>query len=152
MRFLTLILFSVLTLSTAACAQDDFETLEIQRENGETLHFKVKIADEPQEWADGLMGIKSMPEDEGMLFLFNDLNHRAFWMKDTLIPLDMLFLAEDGRINQIYYEAQPLDEYRIETVYPAKAVLEINGGLAEKYGLTLKDKIKHPAFKELAQE
>ncbi len=153
-RIFSLLMLSFATLAFTACVPSDMEKLQIERIGGEkTLKFKVKLATNAKEWKQGLMGVTEMPDDEGMLFLFDDYTRRGFWMKDTLIPLDIIFISEDGTINQIYYEAQPLDEYSIVSVYPAKAVLEINAGLSEKYGLTLKDKVKFRAFeqKELAE-
>src|SRR5690606_30378971 len=100
----------------------------------------------------GLMHRTSMPENQGMLFVFKSVHRRAFWMKNTLIPLDMLFIAKDGTITQIHRNAQPLDETVIPSTHVVRAVLELNGGQSEKDGIQEGDRIVHPVFRNtLAQ-
>ena len=87
-----------------------------------------------------------MPENSGMLFVFNSPRKTSFWMKNTLIPLDMLFAHPDGTIHHIHHNARPQDETRITSKFPVKAVLELNGGTADKMGIKEGDQIIHRVF------
>ncbi len=97
--------------------------------------FTVEIADAPAERAQGLMGRQSMPEDHGMLFAYPAPRPVAFWMQNTPLPLDMLFIDETGRVVSLHENAIPFDETPIPSGLPVRYVLEINGGLAAKLGL-----------------
>jgi hypothetical protein len=109
--------------------------------------FRVEIAATPGQQARGLMYRQEMAADAGMLFLFPDDRVLSFWMKNTLIPLDMLFLAADGRIVHIHPRAEPLSLTPIRSPGPARAVLEINGGLSQRLGIRAGDRVEHPAFR-----
>ncbi|HIH17967.1 MAG TPA: DUF192 domain-containing protein [Nanoarchaeota archaeon] len=105
--------------------------------------LKVEIADEPYEHARGLMFRESMKDDEGMLFIFSDSEYRTFWMKNTLIPLDIIFIDGDSQIVDIT-TMQPCEKEPCETYTssgPAKYVLEVNAGFAEKNGLKAGDSV-----------
>src|SRR5690606_14750063 len=102
----------------------------------------VELADNDKERALGLMNRPSLDQDKGMLFVFDDAQPRSFWMKDTLIPLDMIFIREDGTVLSIYRRAQPHDPTQISSGGPARAVLEINGGQADILGIAIGDKIE----------
>ena len=121
--------------------------LVIRTQDGKDHYFSIELAIHPEEQARGLMFRKSMPQMHGMLFVFNSSVQRSFWMKNTLIPLDIIFLAENGRINHIHHNAKPLDESMISSLGPAFAVLEINGGMSHELGLNVGDTILHTAFK-----
>ncbi len=108
--------------------------------------FTVELADDPQERATGLMHRQSMPRYEGMLFIYDRPQPISFWMRNTLIPLDMLFIDPDGRIAHIHENAVPLDETPISGGPGRIAVLEINGGLSRQLGIKVGDEIRHPAF------
>lgn len=125
------------------------ENIVIKKDNGEELIFSTEMALTNAEQAQGLMHRTHMEENEGMLFLFGNVNRRAFWMKNTLIPLDIIFIREDGTIHHIHSKANPLDETRITALEPSKAILEINGGLADQMGIKIGDKIYHAAFKNM---
>ena len=112
------------------------ETLTITTQTGETHRFEVQIADDLEEQQTGLMHRKKMDDDAGMLFVFPDEAPRRFWMKDTLIPLDLLFTDESGIIFHIHKNAKPLDLTGLPSYGNAKMVLEINGGLADELGIT----------------
>jgi len=95
-----------------------------------SARFTVEIADDPQERAVGLMNRPEMPRSSGMLFIYEQPQRVAFWMENTLIPLDMLFLTPDGVVQRIHENAIPLDRTAIPGGDGILAVLEINGGLA----------------------
>lgn len=97
--------------------------------------FTVEIADTDAERAQGLMGRQSMPEDHGMLFAYPAPRPVAFWMHNTPLPLDMLFIDELGMVVSLHENARPFDETPIPSGLPVRYVLEINGGLAAKLGL-----------------
>ena len=111
-----------------------------------TASFSVEIADDDAERAQGLMHRTSMPKSHGMLFVYEEEQPRvSFWMRNTLIPLDLLYIDTDGIVQEIH-TALPLDETPIPSSGPRLAVLEINGGLARAMGMTAGTQIQHPAF------
>ncbi|MGQ0527820.1 MAG: DUF192 domain-containing protein [Alphaproteobacteria bacterium] len=124
-------------------------TVYVQTADGSKIMFHVELAVTGSEQQKGLMGRESMEDNAGMLFLFESTGRRSFWMKDTLIPLDMLFLAPDGEIRHIHHMAQPLNESRITAIEPFKGVLEINGGMAAKLGIKEGDHVLHDAFRNV---
>lgn len=117
------------------------ETLE-----GERFGFLVELAVTPRQQAFGLMHQRALRPDEGMLFLNDPPRKASFWMKNTLIPLDMLFVAEDGTIEKIAERVPPRSLETVESDGPARAVLEINGGLSEQLGITPGSKVLYKAF------
>jgi uncharacterized membrane protein (UPF0127 family) len=110
---------------------------------GSAYKFEVELATTPAEREQGLMFRKSLASNAGMLFLYPDEQQVAFWMKNTLIPLDMLFLKADGSIARIAHDAVPLDETPIPSNVPVKAVLEVNGGTAQALGIKEGDKVDY---------
>ena len=94
----------------------------------------------------GLMFREKLGPYEGMLFDFYQEAPVSFWMKNTLIPLDMVFIAGDGTVRHIHANAKPLSTDTIPSEYPVRAVLEINGGSARLLGIKPGDKVKHPIF------
>lgn len=108
--------------------------------------FSVEIADDPEEQARGLMFRETLPLSHGMLFLYESPRSVAFWMENTLIPLDMLFIGPDGRVARIHENAIPKDRTVINGGRGIQAVLEINGGLARKIGIEVGSAVRHPAF------
>ncbi|WP_018996228.1 DUF192 domain-containing protein [Hirschia maritima] len=147
---------SVLTIAgPAAIAQDDslvqFETGALVIDTDDAQHsFVIEIADSPAETAQGLMFRESMAEDAGMLFDFGAPREPAMWMKNTLIPLDMLFMDENGVVVAIARNAQPHSERRISPGMAVKSVLELNGGAAGKYGIEPGDIVRHAIFNNAA--
>lgn len=109
-------------------------------------HFSVDLADDPAERARGLMFVEQMPTMAGMLFAYDHPQRVAFWMRNTLIPLDMVFADGQGRISHIHKMARPLDETPIPGGNSVQYVLEINGGLADRLGLEPGDELRHPAI------
>ncbi len=134
MKFLVLLL-SLVTLS-ACTATPKTEGLEISGKKGRKVaSFEVEVAKDQKTRTKGLMGRSSLPADEGMLFLFDVEQEGAFWMKNTLIPLDMIFIKADGTILSVHSMAQPHSLKVIKSGGLVKAGLEINGGLAKKLGI-----------------
>ena len=116
--------------AAAACAPDRIDL----RDEGGTARFTVEVARTPAEQARGLMDRQSMATSRGMLFVYDTPRTTAFWMRNTLIPLDMIFVDETGTVVKVH-TAAPLDETPVPSGVPVVAVLEINGGLAETLGL-----------------
>ncbi len=112
------------------------------------VRFSVEIADDPQEHAVGLMNRESMAFSAGMLFIYPRPQPISFWMRNTLIPLDMVFIDPQGVVQHIHHRAQPLDETSIFGGDNLLATLEINGGLSERLGITVGSQVRHPAFAE----
>lgn len=117
---------------------------------GGSARFSVELADDAEERAQGLMFREKMAREAGMLFVYPRPQFAAFWMKNTLIPLDMLFIDERGRVKSIHADAIPGDETLIPGGNGVLAVLEINGGLAEALGIKVGAEMRHPIFGETA--
>ena len=122
------------------------EPLTIATTSGEHV-FQVEIARNEAEREKGLMFRRFMPADRGMLFEFDAEEPVTFWMKNTYIPLDMVFIARDGVVTRVVDRAEPLTETPIPSGAPCAAVLELNGGVAARIGLKAGDKVRHPFFK-----
>ena len=136
-RAAPLILCLIVSLTRAAVANP-----LIVHAGGSAYKFDVELATTPDQRAQGLMFRKSLGANAGMLFLYPDEEPVAFWMKNTLIPLDMLFIKADGTIAHIAHSAVPLDETPIPSTAPVKAVLEVNGGTANALGIKEGDKVE----------
>ncbi|MBS1301678.1 DUF192 domain-containing protein [Loktanella sp. SALINAS62] len=108
--------------------------------------FAVDVADDDTERAQGLMNVPDMPTMTGMIFIYDEPRVASFWMRNTLIPLDMLFAGADGTIARIHPQAVPLDETPIFGGDDIQYVLEINGGLAARLGIAPGDVLQHPAI------
>jgi uncharacterized membrane protein (UPF0127 family) len=108
--------------------------------------FKIEVVSTPEKMAQGLMFRKSLAEDAGMLFDYGHPQPTSFWMKNTLIPLDMIFIGADGRIVNIHERAVPLSLDPIPSQGPVRGVLEVNGGTASRLGIKPGDRVLHPIF------
>lgn len=128
--------------ASAACSADSVSL----RGDWGMARFNVEIADTPQERARGLMYRESLPQSAGMLFLYERTQQLSFWMRNTLIELDMLFVDPQGVVRHIHHRAQPLDETPISGGPGLIAVLEINGGLAARLGIDEGSALRHPFF------
>ncbi len=116
----------------------------LKKGTGQTITvINIQIADNDQERAEGLMWRASMPEDDGMLFIFDEQQILTFWMKNTYIPLDMVFADKTGKIVMIHPDAIPLSEASITSDQPAKYVVEVNGGFCARYGIRDGDTISY---------
>jgi uncharacterized protein len=124
-------------------------TLQIQTQSGRQ-HFDIWVADTPQRSEQGLMFVRSLPPDSGMLFPLARAGAMRMWMKNTLIPLDMLFIDVHGEIIYIQHNAKPESEAIITTppmvVTPVKAVLELAGGECDRRHIQQGDWVIHFLF------
>lgn len=111
---------------------------------GGGIAFEIEVADAPEIISTGLMWRTELPENRGMLFLFDPPRRASFWMKNTLISLDMIFIDEDGRVHRIEHETEPLSLKSIPSGAPVRAVLEIAAGVADKAGVRPGDRVHHP--------
>ena len=113
---------------------------------GREIKFDIELALNDTERARGLMFREKLGPYDGMLFDFFQEAPVSFWMKNTVIPLDMIFIAADGTIRSIHSNAVPYSTDPIPSKFPVRAVLEINGGSARMLGIKPGDKVKHPIF------
>ena len=134
----------VLGPASAAFAVD-LQPLEIVSKTG--VHtFAVEMAVTPEEQAKGLMFRRELPEGQGMLFDFHQEQPASFWMKNTYISLDMIFIRADGHILRIAENTVPLSETIVPSGGPVRAVLEVIAGTARKLGIEPGDRVAHPIF------
>src|SRR5262245_871537 len=120
-------------------------TLEIASKTG--VHsFTVEVVSTDEERAKGLMYRRELPEGRGMLFDFKNEQPVAFWMKNTYIPLDMIFIRADGRILRIAENTEPMSERLVPSGGPVLGVLEVIGGTAKKLGIAPGDRVSYPIF------
>lgn len=144
---LSVVAFAVAASSAYACEPGRADL----RGTFGSASFTVELADEPAERSQGLMHRESMAASAGMLFIYERPQRATFWMRNTLIPLDMIFLSDEGVITRIHENAIPLDETTIDGGPDVLAVLEINAGLAGALGLKVGDELRHEAMpQELA--
>lgn len=108
--------------------------------------FDVEVVDTSKTRARGLMFRESLPKFSGMLFFYKRPQSISFWMRNTLIPLDIIFMDVTGVVTKIHSNAVPLDETSIFGGHSVFAVLEINGGIAEKLRIRPGAVLQHPAF------
>jgi uncharacterized membrane protein (UPF0127 family) len=126
----------------ADCAPDRLDL----RQGETTLRFRVEVADDAAERSRGLMYREQLPRFGGMLFVYDAPEPVAFWMKNTLIPLDMLFFDASGRLAAVHENAVPGDLTPIPGGDAIQYVLEINGGAARRLGIVPGAELRHPAL------
>ncbi|MFT3726665.1 MAG: DUF192 domain-containing protein [Terricaulis sp.] len=147
----------VLSLATAcsqtsvpADAQPDLTPLPMEDISVDTAHgpvrFHVEIADDDREREQGLMYRRSMANDHGMLFDFNPPQAVSFWMHNTILPLDIIYIGADGHILNIAANAVPFSDQNLPSDGRARAVLEINGGRAAALGIVQGSVVHHRFF------
>jgi uncharacterized membrane protein (UPF0127 family) len=120
---------------------------EISVETRSGTHcFQVWVAADFASRERGLMFVREMPADHGMLFLLDRVQYTSFWMKDTYLSLDLIFIRRDGEVENVVPDAPPHSLRPIESTAPVIAVLELNAGTAARIGLSAGDRIVHPAF------
>ncbi|WP_050774194.1 DUF192 domain-containing protein [Roseobacter sp. AzwK-3b] len=108
--------------------------------------FSVEVADDDAERAQGLMNRESMPRSAGMLFVYPAPKRVGFWMKNTLIPLDIIFMDNTGMVQHVHHQAQPGDLRPKFGGDNIQYVLEINGGLSRQMGIARGTQLRHPAI------
>ena len=142
-----LLLLALLAAPIAAAQQPPLPTqpLTILTDGG-PRKFTVEVAQTPEQRELGLMFRRSMPLDAGMIFDFKEPTPAEMWMENTLIPLDMLFVDEHGRIVNIHERAVPQSTDKIAAAAPVRAVIELNGGVAKVLGIKPGDRVEFPLF------
>ena len=108
--------------------------------------FSVELVDNDADRAKGLMHRRSLPEGTGMLFDFHREQDVSFWMSNTYIPLDMIFIRADGRIHRIAENTVPLSLEQVPSRGPVRGVLEVIAGTSRKLGIAPGDRVAHPIF------
>lgn len=140
MRTSAKILFACFILMGLTACQEKHEIV-IEVTPGTQVTFDVTVAQTPQEQSQGLMFVESMSENQGMVFDYSEPQLLKFWMKNTLIPLDIIFFNSDGEVAYIEHSAKPHDLTPRGPDVPTCLVLEINGGLAKQMGIEVGTKI-----------
>jgi uncharacterized membrane protein (UPF0127 family) len=123
----------------------DTHTIEILA-GSDKQTFSIEVANDPAEQAQGLMFRPSLPENAGMLFIFEPPRPANFWMRNTMIPLDMIFIDATGKVESIAERTDPYSEQISSSRSNVRAVLEINGGLSRRLDIRPGDQVIHPAF------
>lgn len=119
------------------------EPVKIIKQNGQEITINAEIADTPQKTSVGLMFRHDVPDGTGMLFLFEEITEHSFWMKNTFVPLDILFIDADKKITRIHKMAEPYKLDAIPSGGKVLSVLEIGGGQADKLGITVGDRVEN---------
>ncbi len=140
-RLIAALVLALVALPAAAACRDG--AADLRGEWG-SARFAVELADTPERRAEGLMHRAQMPLSAGMLFLYPAPQPVSFWMRNTLISLDMIFMDATGRVSRVHHEAVPLDETPIHGGDAVQYVLEINGGLAARLGIDTGTEMRHP--------
>ena len=140
-------MWTVLLVGGPCHAQSTFPTSKLVIESGGTSQkFSIELAVTRSQKAMGLMYRRSLPQKNGMLFVYTPNSKISMWMKNTFIGLDMLFINSNGRINYIHEAAVPLSENLITGKFPARAVLELNAGAVLRFGIKVGDLVRHKIF------
>lgn len=140
------LLLALLVGSFPLAACSDESRLVIRTATGDH-RFTVEVVDTPQKRAEGLMFRQTLAPDAGMLFDFKEVREVSFWMRNTFIPLDMIFITPDGTVENVHVNARPHDPTGIPSRAPVQFVLEIPGGRSLEIGLEPGDKVEHPRMK-----
>jgi uncharacterized membrane protein (UPF0127 family) len=134
-------------VSLLAACRDRRPEVVIHTANGNVTSVAVEVADTPDTQTRGLMYRQKLEPDHGMIFLFEDERPHSFWMKNTQIPLDMIFISRSGVIVGIHPNAEPLALVPIDVGKPSRAVLEVAGGWAAAHGIAAGD---HVTYRNIA--
>ena len=138
-------LFVLLLLPAAAAAQERVP-LTVVAADGTEHAFEVEVADTPEERGRGLMHREELAPDHGMLFIFPRRERIAMWMRNTPLPLDMLFIDQDGRVTQIAERTVPYSEATITSRRRVRYVLELVGGTSERLSIAPGAMVRSPAM------
>jgi len=149
--YLCLIVFGLAACtpsSNGAAANSDWFHVDVVSNTG-THGFTVEIADDDAEQSRGLMFRRELAADAGMLFLYEEERPLSYYMRNTYISLDIIYINSDARIVSIARNTEPLSERSLLSHAPAIAVLEVNAGTADRLGFGEGDIVRHPFFDEL---
>jgi uncharacterized protein len=141
----TLVVFTGCSAATPPSAPLPVTTVVVDSDHG-PVKFRVEVAGDQQSQEYGLMNRKTMAPDAGMLFDFHRSECQIFWMKDTILSLDIIFIRQDGTISSIAANAVPYSTTQIPSTEPARAVLELIGGRAAQLGIVPGDKVHGAIF------
>lgn len=146
MLVIAAVVIIVLALAAFVCIPRNHErydpTVELFTASGSPNVFHVEIADTHEKQATGLMNRNYLADDGGMLFVFSNDETRYFWMENTLIPLDMVFISSDLKVIDIHENATPLSRDIIQSALPCKFVLEVNGGACRDQNIAVGDSVR----------
>nr|WP_321231180.1 DUF192 domain-containing protein [uncultured Psychroserpens sp.] len=162
LRFFVFLFFGSVALQLSSCKEErktsEVKKVEVKFTKEGELQLKkatsdsllasidIEIADDEYSTQTGLMYRKSMAVNQGMLFIFLDVDYRAFYMKNTEMPLDIIFIAEDKTIVSIQKNAQPMNETSLPSEAPAKYALEVNAGMSDEWSLAKGDRIEFSKY------
>ncbi len=147
-----LVLFFILFLLSACMtskSSPSLEKLAIVDADHEIVSYSVEVAKTRSARSKGLMYRKLMPEDQGMLLYYRDSTRMAIWMKNTYIPLDIIFINKRGEIVKIHTSAEPLSLKTIDSAEKVQAVLELNAGQIKKHGISVGNRVSYKKFPEV---
>jgi uncharacterized membrane protein (UPF0127 family) len=139
--------------ASAVCAQETFsrEPLEIIHANGKSTTFMIELALTPSQKQQGLMFRRTMAPDHGMLFDFQENRLVSMWMRNTYLPLDMIFASQSGKITHIHENAIPHDESVITSRGQVRFVLELNAGAVKRFDIRIGDQLVSEQIKKAAE-
>ena len=135
-----------IAIAPAADAKVRLDRLWLVPSSGQEVPIDIEVAEEPQEKAMGLMFRTDLADNKGMLFPYAESRELSMWMRNTYIPLDMVFIRPDGVIHRIEVRAEPMSEHVINSGGPVSAVLELAGGATERLGIKAGDRVRYPLF------
>lgn len=144
-----LALFLCFAIAASAGEKFDRQPLVIVTKDGKSHAFTVELAVTPRQREQGLMNRREMAADHGMLFAFGETRQVFMWMKNTYIPLDMLFIGKDGKVRTIRENAKPHSEAIIDSGGPIDYVLELNGGTAKRLGIRPGNRVRNELMDSL---
>lgn len=142
MKNYRLILCLLIGFFTISCSKSD--VLKSKEITINQWKITVEIADTRESQEKGLMNRKSLDEDKGMLFVYDRDSRKSFWMKNTLIPLSIAYIAADGTIREIY-DMEPLSTRTVDSRYSVRYALEVNQGAFQRHGIKVGDKVEFTA-------
>ena len=158
-QYFLILAFGLLVLNLASCKKDkkkveqteisfkkEGELTIIKASDSTEINLDIEIADTEFDTQTGLMYRESMEKNQAMLFVFDDVSERYFYMKNTQIPLDLIYIGANKTIVSFQKNAKPFDEHSLPSNAPAKYVLEVNADLVDVWGLSAGDKIEYHAI------
>jgi uncharacterized membrane protein (UPF0127 family) len=141
-------LLAGLLASAAACRGDSGDAVVLHGRDGSTVRVAVEIAATPRAREIGLMYRDALATDSGMLFVFPKKSPQSFWMRNTRIPLDIVYLDDDGRIVRIHRKTEPFTDTPRPSGAPVRFVLEVDGGYMEQHGVGEGDRVELGRLKD----